>query len=130
MAPAAVHEVIGVYDADGSLRGELAYALGKLTGQAHCALCDITHGTLRRRPGFDVACQRLGVPVTLLHRDEQPPDVAALTAGRTPMVVGRTDDGLVVLLSAADLERCERDPEALVDAALGAIAVLGLRLAS
>jgi hypothetical protein len=43
-----IARLIGVYNAEGSLRGELAYLLGKLTGRAHCALCDITHGALRR----------------------------------------------------------------------------------
>jgi hypothetical protein len=130
MAPMLVREVIGVYDADGSWRGELAYVLGRLTGRAHCALCDITHGGLRRRPGFDVACARLGVPVTLLHRDEQPPVVAELTRDRTPIVLGRTDDGPIVVLTAEELARCGPDPAAFVAAIQSAIAVLGLQLAS
>lgn len=122
-----VREIIGVYDADGSWHGELAYALRKLTGRAHCALCDITHAGLRRRPSFDAACDRLGVPVTLLHRDERPPDVAALTGDRTPMVLGRTDDDLLVLLTADELDRCGADPDALVEAIDDALAVLGIQ---
>jgi hypothetical protein len=125
-----VREIIGVYDADGSWHGELAYALRKLTGRAHCALCDITHAGLRRRPGFDAACARLGVPVTLLHRDERPPDVATLTGDRTPMVLGRTDDDLLVLLTAEELDRCGAEPDALVEAIDDALAVLGIQLIS
>jgi hypothetical protein len=125
-----LREVIGVYNADGSWRGELAYAFGKLTKSAHCALCDITHGVLRRRPSFDAACARLGVPVTLLHRDERPPDVAAITGDDTPMVLGRTDDGLLVLLTAEELDRCDADPDALVAAIEASIAAKGVRLAS
>lgn len=130
MTTTVVREIIGVYNADGSWRGELAYAIGRLTGRAHCALCDITHGTLRRRPSFDAACARLSVPVTLLHRDERPPEVVALSRDRTPMVLGRTDDGLLVLLTAEELERCGADPDELVEAIESAIAVLGLQLAS
>jgi hypothetical protein len=130
MTETVVREVIGVYHADGSWRGEVTYALGKLTGRAHCALCDITHGLVRRRRGFDAACARLGVPVTLLHRDERPMEVTAITRDRTPMVLGRTDDGLLVLLTAEELERCGADPDALVAAIESAITVLGLQLAS
>ncbi len=123
-----VREVIGVYDADGSLRGEVAYALRKVSGTAHCALCDITHAGLRRRPGFDEMRERLGVPLTLLHRDERPPDVLAVTGDRTPVVVVRTDGGLEPLLDAADLARCGPSPEALFQAIDLAMAAAGLRV--
>ena len=36
--------ILAIYDADLSVIGELAYAVGKLTGTRSCALCDITHG--------------------------------------------------------------------------------------
>ena len=40
-----MHErILAIYDADLSVIGELAYAVGKLTGTGSCALCDITHG--------------------------------------------------------------------------------------
>ena len=51
-----VTALTGVYQANGSLSGELRYVVGKLLGSAHCALCDITHGAVREKPGF-VACR-------------------------------------------------------------------------
>ena len=36
--------ILAIYDADLSVIGELAYAVGKLTSTRSCALCDITHG--------------------------------------------------------------------------------------
>jgi hypothetical protein len=36
-----VIRLIGVYDADGGLRGEIAYLAGKLGGH-HCSLCDVS----------------------------------------------------------------------------------------
>ena len=39
-----------VYDADGTLVGELRYWFGTLFGASHCSLCDITHSRWRRRP--------------------------------------------------------------------------------
>ena len=130
MPATAITELIGVYDANGSVRGELAYALRKVTGRGHCSLCDITHGGLRRRRGFDAACSNLGVPFTLLHRNERAADVVAVSADRTPMVLGRTSEGLVVLLGAEQLDECSPSPEALVNALHHTIAALGLRLAA
>ena len=42
----------GVYHANGGLVGELTYVIGKLRGTAHCGLCDITHGSVRVKPGW------------------------------------------------------------------------------
>lgn len=49
-----VVEVLGIYDADGGLRGEMSYVVGKLLGRAHCGLCDITHSAVRRRRAWHV----------------------------------------------------------------------------
>jgi hypothetical protein len=107
-------ELVGVYHANGSLRGELAYVIGKVFGRAHCALCDITHGKVRRKPDFDRCAEQLPVPFTLVHLDERDPDVLAASGTGTPCVLGRFDDGQILLLLGPDeLERCQSDPRAL-----------------
>lgn len=114
-APRSVVELVGVYHANGTLRGELAYVVGKVFGRAHCALCDITHGTLRRKPEFDRCASQLPVPLTLVHLDERSSAVAEATEGATPCVAARYgDDSVEVLLTADDLERCSGDPARLV----------------
>ncbi len=124
-----VREVIGVYDADGSLWGELRYVVGKLRGK-HCALCDITHSAVGRRKGFAAIAGRLGVPFSLVHRDERSPDVVAHTGERTPLVIGRTDDGFVDLLLADDLAALDTSADALHDALVDALRAKGLRRAA
>jgi hypothetical protein len=57
---AEVTGLVGVYHADGSWHGELAYLLGRLSSRVHCALCDITHGLLRRRRAFDACAATSG----------------------------------------------------------------------
>ncbi len=123
-----IDRLIGVYDADGTVLGELAYAVGHALGRRNCALCDITHGRLRRRPELDAAIARLGVEVQLLHRDEQPAELAALTAGGLPCVVAETTVGRVVLLDTETLVECGGDPRAFVDAVVHAARELGLLL--
>jgi hypothetical protein len=94
-----VVEVVGVYDADGGVRGELAYVVGHLLGRAECSLCDITHSLVRRKPQWDAMAARLPVPVRLAHRNETSPgqQVAWSEAG-LPVVLGASQDGSHVVL--------------------------------
>ncbi len=98
--------LVGVYHADGGVRGELSYVVGRLLGTAHCALCDITHKTVRRKAAWDEMVARLRLPVTLVHRNEVPADLVSLVATvGTPMMALRRDDGSVgALLGPQDLE--------------------------
>lgn len=98
-------ELIGVYHADGGVAGEARYVLGSLLGLAHCALCDITHSPVRRKPAWDAMVQRLGVPVRLVHRNERTAEeVAACTHGTPTLLIRRRDGRLDVLLGPAALE--------------------------
>ncbi|WP_353826411.1 hypothetical protein [Agromyces sp. SYSU T0242] len=91
---AAPVEYLGVYDADGGLRGELAYVLGHVIGTAECALCDVTH-RWRRKPEWDAMVRRLDAPFALRHRNEV--DDASVQAEIArhglPLVLARDDDG-------------------------------------
>ncbi len=97
--------LIGVYDADGGLLGEAAYVWGKLRGTRHCALCDITHSPLRRKPSWDAMVARLGLPFDLLHLNEMHPAVAdAVRAAGAPVVLAEDASGLRVLLTGDELD--------------------------
>ncbi len=123
-----IERLVGVYDADGTLFGELAYVVGHLLGRRGCALCDITHGALRRRPEFDEAAAALGVPFDLVHRDERSPEVAALTDGALPCVVAEGHGQRLVLVDRDTLAACGKGPVALVDAIRSAAAAARLVL--
>lgn len=88
MTAPQVTEVVGVYDADGGLLGELRYVLGKILGRAHCGLCDVTHAALRQKPEWTAMVGRLGVPVALLHRNEVSAEVSGRPASGTRCRVG------------------------------------------
>ncbi len=109
--------LIGVYDADGTVRGELAYLVGARLGRAHCDLCAITHGLVRPKAEWRRCRESLPVPFRAHHRDDAPADVLA-SGGRPSFVVAETTDGLRPLLDRDALAACAGSPEALV-AALG-----------
>ena len=99
-----IRRLTGVYHADGGLLGELRYVVGKLRGTAHCALCDLTHGGVRKKASFCALEDRLPVPVKLVHLNERSEEVARFTDGRTACVIAHTDQGLVMLLDPQQLE--------------------------
>ena len=106
--------LVGIFDADGGLRGELRYVVDKLAGRGHCALCDITHGfnPLGKR-SFKQACAVSGLTMRLLHRDEaEPAQLAA--ADRLPVVLAGDGARWRVLLSEEDLSACEGSPARLL----------------
>jgi hypothetical protein len=119
---AEVSRLIGVYDADGTVLGELSYFLRARMGRAHCALCDITHGRVRERDDWRTARDRLPVPFTTFHRDDQPAAIRAAAGGVAPVVLAETADGLVVVAGPDELGACKGSPEQLVAAVQSAMA--------
>jgi len=121
-----VRSLTGVYHANGTLTGELAYVVGKALGRSHCALCDITHGTFREKATWRECRDGIPVPFETVHLDERSDVVRAATDGWTPCVVAVTDDGVVRLLGPDDLEAVGSEPAVLVDAVERAVDGAGL----
>ena len=128
MASRTVERLTGVYQADGSLIGELRYFAGKLMGRAHCALCDITHGTIREKEAFTSCRAALPVPLVTVHLDERSEEVRAFTEGRTPCVIAHTSAGLEMLLTAEALEACASDVQRFHRAVMDAMRARDLSL--
>jgi len=98
--------LVGIYQAEGSLMGEIRYALGRIRGTAHCALCDITHGRIREKDAFKTCREALDIPLDTLHLDELPPSLEEFTKGRTPCVVGVCGEMYEMLMTAEELDLC------------------------
>ena len=109
--PETVRELIGVYDADGTLAGEVRYWIGARLGRTHCGLCEITHGLFTERADWRQSRDQLDVEFHTYHRNDAPADVLAV-GSPAPFVVARTDRGLVALLGPAELDACAGDVEA------------------
>ena len=116
MTDTTIRRLVGVYDADGTVWGELAYFVGARLGRAYCALCSITHGLVRERDDWRACVAQLPVPFDTYHRNDQPPPVRAALGARLPAVVADTDGGLVVLLGPDELAACDGSPDELVAA--------------
>lgn len=104
-----VDRLVGVYDADGGLAGELRYVVGHLLGRAECALCDITHGPLRRKAAFDELRERLGVPFLVVHRNEPGSEATAMPPTDLPYVAAEVGARRELLLDRTALVGCRGD---------------------
>jgi hypothetical protein len=118
--------LIGVYDADSTMRGEVAYWIGARLGRRHCSLCDITHGSIRQRPEWTTCRAGLPVPFDTFHRNDQPDTARAAAGGQAPVVVAETEVGQVLLLSPAELDACGGSVDRLVEAIDRAVTGAGL----
>ena len=123
---ATVLRLVGVYDAEGTLRGELSYWVGARLGRAHCALCDVTHGLLRERSDWRACRDAMPVPFDTYHRDDQPSAVRDAAQGDAPVVLAETAVGYVVLLGPAQLEACSSSVASFSAALDRAVAGAGL----
>ena len=108
--------LVGVYNADGGTVGELKYIAGKILGQAHCSLCDVTHSPVRRKKAWDAMVLTLPYEFVLLHRNELPPNLKQFAAADLPIVVMEDGQNLRVLLSDEQISACDGDPDRLAEA--------------
>lgn len=126
-----VAELVVVYDADGTVSGELIYITKKLLGLGHCAACDITHGPRREKPEFTALKTRgWGVPLRNIHRDEMDAPLASALRDHLPCVGARLEDGGVrLLLGPGPLNACAGDVDAFRAAVNAALDAASLRVA-
>ena len=96
-----------IYDADGSLAGELRYLVDKFLWRADCALCDLSHWW--HPAGKRAWRQQQGATtqLTWLHRDEVPHHVLAHVSESLPCVATDTDGNVGILISKDELAGCE-----------------------
>jgi hypothetical protein len=127
---AIITRLIGVYAAEGTLRGEVAYWVGARLGRAHCSLCDITHGLFTESKEWQACKIGLPVPFDTYHRNDQPDAVRAATGNVDPVVVAETSTGVLVLVGPDELDRCGGSAEKLVAAIEAGVSRLGLSFAA
>jgi hypothetical protein len=83
--------IVGVYRADGGLRGELRYLAGHYLRGQSCSLCEITHSPFRRKAAWDAGVADLGIPIDLLHLNELDAGLAAHVGDEATRHAGDAD---------------------------------------
>jgi hypothetical protein len=105
-----------VYDASGTILGEVSYFLRRALFNQHCALCDITHSTFTRRRSWDVCVDGLGIDFQLHHRNDAPASVTSAAGYAAPCIICEYEDGsLTLLVNSNELNSCGHSPEQLMN---------------
>jgi hypothetical protein len=108
------NRLVGVYNADGGIVGELKYFFGHLIGVAKCELCDVTHSPIRRKASFDKLASDLkaefGLEMDLKHLNERSESEIRASSGQEPCVLAQYADGsLGMFLDRAELSMIKGD---------------------
>jgi len=122
-----IRRLVGVYNANGTVVGELAYLIRARMGGSHCALCDVTHGLVRERPEWEACRTQLRAPFDTYHVNDQPGPVRAAYDGRAPVVLAETDTAMIPLLGTPELSACAGSMERLTIAIDDAVEAPGLK---
>jgi hypothetical protein len=117
-----VSRFVGVYDADGTLRGELAYWVGARRGRRHCSLW----GSVRQRPEWKACRASLPVNFDTFHRNDQPDAIRVASGNQAPVVIAETDRGFVLVVTPDELNACGGSIDRLISAIEQSAARLGL----
>lgn len=101
--------LIGIYNADGGLAGELAYVFGHLIGIRSCSLCDISHSPIKKKAAFKELEKHLlsehGMLVRMIHLNERNERETKASEGREPcMLLEYPDQSISMFLDATDLK--------------------------
>ena len=110
-----ITKLIGIYDADGGIFGEIKYFASKIFSSNHCSLCDITHGNSKNE--WNKCEKQLPMTIDFVHLNERNETIAKYTNGATPCVIGKTATGYVTIISKKEMNECNGNPakfEALI----------------
>lgn len=108
-------KLVGVYNAKGSLLGELTYISKKLLGFTRCALCDLSHGwSPREKKSWKLACRQSNLELSLLHLDElNEQQVEVLKTA--PAILAYIDHRWQIIMERDEIEASHGDPMNLFD---------------
>ena len=100
-------QLIGIYDADASITGEIRYLLRKVFSNYTCALCDLTHGWNPLGKSAWRNRAETEPNIIWLHRDEAPEGLLDAVEERLPCVVADHGHRVEMLLDSDALRACE-----------------------
>lgn len=100
-------ELVAVYQAEGSLMGQLRATIDTLKREEYCPLAAISHDMGAEKAAFSRLTSALSVRFSSRHLDELEADQWALVHDRAPCVLGHDDQGWHVVITRGHLQQCE-----------------------
>ena len=100
-----------IYNANGSLSGEIAYFFKKYFYGLKCSMCDITHNIISEKKAWKEKVNQTKFNLKTVHLDEQKNDLSKFSEGNAPCVVGESEKGFKLIFSNSDLDSFNGDVE-------------------
>ena len=88
-----------IYNASGTIGGEISYLYGKYLKNQHCELCDITHSTVSAKPEWRAWISALKCENYVLHTNEAEEMRINFSGFALPVVLIERGNGLEELIS-------------------------------
>jgi len=110
------NKFIGIYQAEGTLWGEIKYVWRKLSTKKSCSLCDITHSGLSEKTNWQSCRAQLPIPFELIHLNERSTELLDVSKGRTPCVLAQSNEGYSMVFDDLQLQNFHGRPEQLIEA--------------
>ena len=104
-----------IYNAKGSVSGELAYLFKKYVYGAKCSMCEISHDSFTIKRDWKNKVSQLNINLETVHLDERPKDLEEFSKNNVPCVVGKYQDGYKLILTNEDLKNLEGNVDLFFD---------------
>jgi len=96
-------KIYSIYNAEGSILGEITYLWKKLFLDFDCSLCNISHNTFTEKQLWKKEMSKFKYKLEMLHLDEQPEDLQMFTKDFTPCVVSKDESGFNLIMNRDQL---------------------------
>ena len=80
-----------IYNAEGSIFGEIRYLYNKYIKDIKCSMCDITHNSFSEKSDWVKKCIEFPFKIECLHLDELPIEIKDIVKDNAPCVVTQKD---------------------------------------
>ena len=98
-----------VYNAEGSIIGELKYLILKYFYGFKCSMCEITHTNFSEKEEWKNKISQSSYSIKSVHLDEQPEDLYQFSNGKAPCVVGKNKKGFKFIFTNDELNSFRGD---------------------
>ena len=103
MSKSSITTIYCIYNAEGSIIGELKYLLFKYFYGFKCSMCEITHTNFSEKKEWKNEISRSSYNIKAVHLDEQPDDLYQFSNGEAPCVIAKNNKGFKFVFTNDEL---------------------------
>ena len=100
-----------IYNAEGSIIGELKYLLLKYFYGFKCSMCEITHNSFSEKKEWSKLVSNSSYNIEAVHLDEQPDDLHQFSNGKAPCVVAKSNKSFKFIFTNDELNSFRGDAQ-------------------